>query len=209
VIRLTAIIATAFVLAAASVRAADTVNGHYADPMQPTSYELRWDNGTLGYVRTHILGGTWVGNDFDSSTLGATRVQYLRYFSTAQWPNNSWDGCQIGIYSFVNRLPGRLIWGPSFVKGSGSGYRWCTFDVNWALPKGVLTFVAAVEQIYDYPNADPYCLDTSPATGRAWTYYQGIWKPFETYTNLMLRVVMQGDIGVEPTSVGRVKALYY
>jgi len=209
VLRLSAIVATAFALTATSGRAADTSKGFYAVPMQPTEYELRWDNGTLGYVRTHILGGTWVANDFDASTLGATRVQYLRFFSTGQWPNSSWDGCEIGIYRLVDDLPGRLIWGPAFVQGTGPGYRWCTFDVNWALPKGILKFVAAVEQPYNYPHADPYCLDTSPATGRAWTYYQGIWKPLETYTNLMLRVVMQGDIGVAPTSVGRVKALYY
>ena len=168
-LRLFSIIVTASIFTAAHVSAADVVNRYFADPMQPTEYELRWDNGTLGSVLTHILGGTWVANDFDASTLGATRVQYLRYFSTGQWPNSSWDGCEIGIYRLVNGLPGALIWGPAFVKGTGTGYRWCTFDVNWALPKGILKFVAAVEQTYDYPNADPYCLDTSPATGRAWT----------------------------------------
>jgi hypothetical protein len=209
VLRLPAIIATAFIFMAAAAFAADTVRGYFAEPMQPTKYELRWDNGTLGYVRTHILGGKWVGNDFDTSALGATHVQSLKYFSTGQWPNSSWDGCEIGIYRFVNGAPGRLIWGPAFVRGTGTGYRWCTFDVDWVLPKGILTFVAAVEQPYDYPYCDPHCLDTSPATGKAWMYYQGVWTPLGTYTNLMLRVVMQGDIGVAPTSVGRVKALYY
>jgi hypothetical protein len=209
VIRFYDIIAAASILAATGVRAADAVSEYNAFPRQPTEYELRWDNGTLGYVRAYILGGTWVANDFDATTLSATHVRYLRFFSTPEWPNRSWDGCKIGIYRLVSGQPGALIWGPEFVKGSGPGYRWCTFDVDWSLPKGILKFVAAVEQPYDYPYLDPYCLDTSPATGRAWTYYQGIWKPLETYTNLMLRVVMQGDIGVAPTSVGRVKALYY
>lgn len=208
-VRLYSIIATAAVLAATGVRAADAVSGYYALPRQPTEYELRWDNGTVGSVLAHLLGGTWVANDFDATTLSATQIRNLRFYSTAVWPNGSWDGSKIGIYRLVNGLPGALIWGPVFVKGTGPGYRWCTFDVNWALPKGILKFVAAVEQPYNYPIADPYCLDTSPATGRAWIYYQGIWKPLETYTNLMLRVTMQGDIGVAPTSVGRVKALYY
>jgi len=209
VLRKYALIATAFLLPAAFVCAADLANKCGADPTYPTEYELLWDNGTLGYVLTHILARTWVGNDFDASSLAVTKIKYLRYFSSGQWPNGSWDGCSIAIYRFGSGIPGGLIWGPVFVKGTGPGYRWCTFDVDWALPKGILTFVAAVEQTYAYPNGDPYCLDTSPASGRAWTYYQGIWKPLNTYTNLMLRVVMQGDIGVAPTSLGRVKALYY
>ena len=207
--KLYAVIGLAYLFPAAYVGAADADGGFGPEPMQPTLYELRWDNGTLGYVRTHFLGGRWVANDFDASTLTATRVRCLRFYSSDNWPNGTWDGCHIAVYRLSGGLPGRLLWGPEFARGTGAGFQWCSFDVGWALPKGVLTFVAAVEQPYGYPNCDPYCLDTSPATGRAWTYYQGIWEQMETYTNLMLRVVMEGDIGVEPTSIGRVKALYY
>jgi hypothetical protein len=209
VLRGYAIVATAVALTAARAAAVDFGSGGVDANMFPTAYELKWDNGTLGYVRTHILAGTWVGNDFDTSSLAARNVKYLKFYSSGQWPNGAWDGFNIGLYRFAGGLPGNLIWGPVFVRGSGTGYRWCSFDVGWPLPKGISTFVAAVEQAYDYPNADPYCLDTSPASGRAWTYYRGIWRSLETYTNLMLRVVMWGDIGVEPTSIGRVKALYY
>jgi hypothetical protein len=201
------IIAAACLLQAAG--AVDLTREYAAEPRQPTEYELRWDNGTLGYVHTHILAGTWVGNDFDASTAGATHVQYLKFYSSGQWPNGRWDGCNLGLFRSFGGVPGRLIWGPVFVRGTGPGYRWCSFAVNWSLPKGILTFVAAVEQPYDYPNADPYCLDTSPASGKGWSYYRGLWKSLETYTNLMVRVVLRGDIGVEPTSIGRVKALYY
>ena len=105
--------------------------------------------------------------------------------------------------------PGARIWGPRFVKGSGRGYPWCDFGVNWSLPKGIRKFVAAVGQCYNYPNVDPYCLDTGPPQRRGWTYDLGTWQRLESESNLMLRVVMQGDIGVAPTSLGRVKALYY
>jgi len=205
------IIASASLLAVLCAGAADIYKPVGPDPKEPTIYELRWDNGTVGYVGViNILGGKWVGNDFDVSTLGATNVKCLKFYSTDEWPNNSWDDNRIGIFRLTSSgVPGGIIWGPEFVRGTGGGFRWCTFDVGWSLPKGILKFAAALEQTYGLPNCDPYCLDTSPTTGRAWTYYQGIWSPWGTYSNLMLRVVMQGDIGVEPTSLGRVKALYY
>jgi len=52
--------------------------------------------------------------------------------------------------------------------------------------------------------------------GHSWEYSQGSWSPFESssilpYRNLMLRMVVDNEQNpaVAPSSVGRVKALYY
>jgi hypothetical protein len=210
----TAIALSLFLFVGAAGEGADLKNERPVVPVSAvltdnTEYEMKWDNGTLGYVLTHFAADTWIGNDFDSSTLFANNLKLSRVRSRGEGPNGRWDGFNIGIYDFRNGVPGTRIWGPAYVKGTGPGYPWCDFGVNWTLPKGVTKFVAAMGQCYNYPNGDPYCLDTGPLRRRGWTYYQGIWQPFQSDSNLMLRVVMQGDIGVEPTSIGRVKALYY
>gem|GEM_PF-376898 len=210
----TAIALSFFLLVGAAAEGADLFSARppvslCAVPAENTERELKWDNGTLGYALIQFAADSWVGNDFDCSTLVAHNVKLIRIRSSGEWPNGRWDGFNIGIYDFRNGVPGTRIWGPTYVKGTGRGYPWCDFGVNWALPKGILKFVAAMAQWYGYPNGDPYCLDTGPAQRRGWTYYMGVWQPLQSDSNLMLRVVMQGDIGVAPTSIGRVKGLYY
>jgi hypothetical protein len=180
----------------------------YAEPNEITEQVLRWDNGTLGSVLAQFVAGTWIGNGFDCSTIAMSNIKCFRIRSSGEWPNSRWDGFNVGVFDFRNGVPGARIWGPRFVTGAGRGYPWCEFGVNWTLPKGIRKFVAAMGQRYNYPDVDPYCLDTGPALRRIWTYSQGIWRPYESESNLMFRVVLQGDIGVEPTSIGRVKALY-
>jgi hypothetical protein len=201
-------------LAAVTAEGADLSYGVNYDAMYPGPYEvteqvLKWDNGTLGSVLAQFVAGTWLGNDFDCSTLGVDNIKCFRIRSSGEWPNSQWDGFNVGVFDCGSGIPGERIWGPRFFTGAGTGYPWCEFSVNWTLPKGIQKFVAAMGQRYNYPDIDPYCLDTGPAIRRIWTYSQGIWLPYESESNLMFRVVMQGDIGVEPTSIGRVKALYH
>jgi hypothetical protein len=200
---------TAAAAGGADLRSAPGARTPYTEPGKSTEQELKWDNGTLGYVLAQFVAGSWIGNDFDCSTLAADNIKLIRVRSSGEWPNGRWDGFNIGVFDFRSGVPGARIWGPKFVEGTGRGYPWCDFGVDWNLPKGVRTFVAALGQRYNYPNVDPYCLDTGPPQRRGWAFYQGIWQPFKSESNLMLRVVMQGDIGVAPTSLGRVKALYY
>jgi hypothetical protein len=78
--------------------------------------------------------------------------------------------------------------------------------------------LAAQEQFYNYPNCDPFALDNNTTfRGHSWQYYEGSWAPYErstdpVYRNLMIRVWVepgQEFHGVAPSSIGRVKALYY
>ena len=73
-----------------------------------------------------------------------------------------------------------------------------------------------MEQYYDYPNSDPFYCDNNPTFRRhSWVYYQGQWipwEPWDVYVNVMLRVYVETGHtfpGVQSTSIGRVKALYY
>ncbi len=183
--------------------------------------ELKWDSGGASWLIAWLSGaGVWVGNDFDISTVKTyPYVEKVRLYSTPTWPNGSWDGFYLAIYSFAGNVPGSIMWPGGgrgrFVRGTTNGYGWQAFGVNWALPSGVRKFAAAVEQFYDYPNCDPHIVDDNPTFRQhSWAYYQGSWNPLTNktgYYNLMLRVIVDNDHNpaVEPASVGRVKALYY
>jgi len=220
--KITLMVGGAVLAAAVAACAADYVTdratavpGAGVAPARDAPLELGWDNGTRrSGVVWYTGAGAWVGNDFDISTLSTYRgVEKIRFYSRSDWPNSQWDGCRIGIYSFTS-VPGSLLWGPRFVIGSGSGNTWCDFSVGWTLPAGPNVLLAAVEQYYNYPNCDPFTVDTNTTFLRhSWHYYGGSWSPLSTgvdpYRNLMLRVVVDNEtLAVRPASVGRVKALY-
>jgi hypothetical protein len=184
------------------------------------TFELKWDSGTASWLIAWRSGaGTWVGNDFDVSTVKTyPHIRTIRVYSTPTWPNGSWEGFYIGIYAFAGGVPGSMMWPPGgrgkYVKGTTSGYGWQIFTVDWNLPSGVRKFAPALEQFYDFPNCDPHLVDDN-ATFRkhSWAYYQGNWHPLTNttgYYNLMLRVVVDDEHnpGVAPTTVGRIRALY-
>ena len=190
--------------------------------------ELAWDNGSRRWAFCWPTGaGYWYGNDFSTSTLtGRTvHVKILKYkfMTSSQWPNTTWDGVRIGFYNFAGGVPGSLLWPTSgsgyFFKPStpNIGHVWVECDINWTCPTN--GFVAAHEQFYNDPTADPYELDTNPTfLGHSWEYTGGTWSPMPDYStltpyrNLMIRVLVetgQSFPGIEPTSMGRVKALYF
>ena len=115
--------------------------------------------------------------------------------------------------------PGERLWPQTgtgyFFKPTGPrGEYWVDIPITWTTSH--LSFVAAVEQVYDQPRCDPFAVDSNPTFLRhSWSYYDASWQRLETisdpYFNMMLRVVVE-DRGsfpaVAPTSFGRVKALY-
>jgi hypothetical protein len=215
----TSLAAPAFVGAADFVvEAASPTTGSYV-PAFDATMELKWDNGTRRWSIAWYTGsGSWVGNDFDLSTISGYRViEKVRFYSSGNWPNNVWDGFRVGIYSFSS-VPGSLLWptsgGGYFFKPSGlQGHVWVEIGIGWACPTSA--FVAATEQYLNWPNCDPYTLDTNTTFQRhSWQYYQGSWSPLEVasipqWRNLMLRAVVNDSMSaVSPGSLGRVKALF-
>lgn len=78
--------------------------------------------------------------------------------------------------------------------------------------------MAGMEQRYNYPNCDPFSVDDNPTfRGHSWWFYGGTWgfwiePSFAPYFNNMIRVYVETGHkfpGVQSTSIGRVKALYY
>lgn len=212
-------------LAAAAAFAADYVVerapshfGALAPPGCDATLELKWDSGTTKYwVAWYTGAGSWAGNDFDISTVGAySRVKALRFMTCVEWPNAHWEGFRVGIYLFSG-VPGELLWptggGGYFFKPTGPT-GWKDVPVDWKLPYGVKRFVGAVEQYYDYRNCDPFFIDDNPTfLGHSWQYYGGRWRLFSQsqflpYRNVMVRVVVEDTVAITPTSIGRVKALY-
>jgi hypothetical protein len=232
-------LATALALglaAAAPLWAADVAfdgGGYTTSPgiAEPASYdqstlELSWDNGSRRWsVAWYTGAGYWVGNDFRVSTLKTSYVKILKYkyYTRGAWPNQQWEGMRFAFYNFGGGVPGSMLWptsgGGYFFKPSGGieSHIWVEFNVNWVCPSQA--FVAAQEQFYNYPNCDPFSLDNNPSfVGHSWEYIGGAWAPFTEYSNLtpyrniMIRVWVetgQQFPGVAPSSVGRVKALYY
>ncbi len=178
--------------------------------------ELKYDSGTKQHFMAWYSGaGAWVGNDFDISAISAYRaIMRVKFYSTPAWPNSKWEGFRVGIYAYAGGQPGSLLWGPEYFKPRRTTAGWYNCAVGWTLPAGTDAFVAAVEQFYNYPNIDPFALDNNRTfRNHSWQYYQGNWAEltgYDRYRNLMLRVVVNNvPVGVTPTSVGRVKALYY
>ncbi len=177
--------------------------------------ELKWDSGfTMWWMCWYTGRDTWVGTDFDISTISGYRaVHAIKLQSRWDWPNVGWDGFRIGIFDFRGGVPGSLLWGPKFVVPTGS-IGWKEFSVGWTLPSGRYKFLAGQEQYYNYPNCDPYALDNNTSfQSHSWQYLRGAWAPhqgYQGYRNLMLRVILNNaTLALTPTSIGRVKALYY
>jgi hypothetical protein len=224
---------------AAAAFAADTMvsgAGAAADsgpgPSADGARELRWDNGTREYFVCWYTGqDSWAGNDFSGSVAwppgrgtdcGAIRVVSVRVYTSNKWPNDRWDGFRVAIYDFVGGAypePGERLWPESgagrFFKPAGpKGEYWVEVPVDWTTAN--VSFVAAMEQIYDQPRCDPFAVDSNRTFLRhSWSYYSGLWARLKVmsdpYFNLMLRVVVEDRAyvpAVAPTSFGRVKALY-
>jgi hypothetical protein len=217
------VVFAALIAAAAAAWATDVVVAPAAPAVSRVSadeydaaLELKYDTGTQRYFTLWYSGaGVWAGNDFDISALSAYRaITRVRVYSRPDWPNGRWDGFRVGIYAFAGSQPGSLLWGPTYFKPTRTNAGWCNCSVNWTLPLANKAFVAAFEQYYNFPNADPFALDDNPTfEGHSWQYYGGTWRlltGYGGYRNLMLRVVVNNlTVNVTPTSVGRVKALYY
>jgi len=197
-----------------------------AAPYDQATVELQWDNGLRRWSVAWYTGGdSWVGNDFNTSTLKTTHVKVLKFkmYSYSDWPNEGWDGFRIGFYNFRGGVPGSMLWptggGGYFFKPTGvTGHVWVECDINWTCP--TVAFLAAEEQFYNWPTCDPWAVDNNTNFRKhSWYYYEGTWSPMtgvnveiSPYYNLMLRVWVETGYtfpGIAPSSIGRVKALYY
>jgi len=178
--------------------------------------ELKYDTGTRSYLSISFYGADhWYGNGFDISQFSEYRgVMNIKVFSDPGWPQPGWNGFNVAIFDFVGSVPASILWGPKFVKPRRTTPGWCKFTVNWTLPAGNDRFVAAMEQYYDYPECDCFAQDDNPTSaGHSWQYFNDAWAPYGGnygYKNLMVRVIVNNaTVSVTPTSLGRVKSLYY
>jgi hypothetical protein len=197
-------------------------------PYDQSSLELMWDNGTRRWSVIWYTGAdSWVGNDFDASTLKTSYAKILKYkyYTRGAWPNLGWDGMRFAFYAFRGGVPGSMLWptsgNPYFFKPSNpdiQAHIWVEFNVDWTCPS--VKFLAAQEQFYNNPTADPFAVDMNPTNLKhSWQYYNAAWSPIELnfegvgpYRNVMIRVWVepgQEFPAVAPSSIGRVKALYY
>jgi hypothetical protein len=195
-------------------------------PNDQASLELKWDNGLRRWSIAWYTGGdSWVGNDFDASTLKTAYAKILKYkyYTRGAWPNIGWDGMRFAFYAFRGGVPGSMLWptggSPYFFIPNNpdiQSHIWVEFNIDWTCPS--VKFLAAQEQFYNHPTCDPFSLDNNTTfRGHSWSYYAGSWSPYERssdplYRNVMVRVWVepgQEFPGVAPSSIGRVKALYY
>lgn len=184
------------------------------------THELRWDNDVLRYCVAFQHGrNTWAGIDYDTSTLKTTKWRLARVRANLGWGENErWDGMRLAIYNMSGGKPAEIIWPksgtPKFVKGYGTPEplaAWCEFPVGFELPSP--KFVVALEQYRDWPLCDMYGVGygLGYAEKHVWLNH---WNAGWAHTEIgvwMLRAIVAGptNVGVAPSSLGRVKALYY
>jgi len=183
-------------------------------------YELQWDNGVFRYCISYGRGEkTWAGIDFDTATLKTTTWRLKRVRANLGYgQNESWDGMRLAIYNMVEGKPAEIIWPktgkPKFVMPYGIPRliaTWCEFPISYDLPKP--KFVVALEQYYNPPFCDTFGAGygRSFAEKHTWLNHWGAGWARLSDAVWMFRAVVEGptNIGVAPTSLGRVKALYY
>jgi len=209
-IRTFTIILAAVAVAAASW-AADVAVGYNGTPAAPVgpptvaepgtdaTMELKWDDGSVrNYWAWYTGTNAWNVQEFDISTIAS--YNYIEYITVQL----SYHGGRVGIYDFSGGSPGSLLWGPS---SNGSSGR---FTVGWSLGE-VQRFGAAWNQYSNYPNC-PYWAVAGGTTAHAWYYYNG-WShgSGQFGGTFMIRAVVDDEhnAAVAPSSLGRVKALYF
>lgn len=190
-------------------------------PARDATMELKRDSGTRRWTWVWFTGaGSWVGDDFDNSTLSSYRaIRRLRFYARGDWPNRGWDGFRVAFFDFRGNAPGSRLWPTSargyFVKPSGlHGHVWVEINIGWTCPTDA--FAAAEERFYNRLDADPFAVDNNTVlTRHSWQYYQRRWSrvefppPYDLYRNVTIRVVVDnGTVALTLTSVGRVKLLY-
>ncbi|HUV87891.1 MAG TPA: hypothetical protein VMX79_12360 [bacterium] len=183
--------------------------------------ELKWDTGFAHWFLVWITAsGIFVGNDFDVSTVKTYGGLKTMRVALWDWPNTGWEGGRIAVFSYAGGVPGSIMWPtngtPKFVMPTGATSGFKDFDVTYVL-QGTKKFTAAWEQFYNYPNADSFGTDYNPTfSGHSWMYTGGSWSLFYSeniapYRNVMIRMIVDNEQNeaVSPSSIGRVKALYY
>jgi len=205
-------------LLAAGAWAADTVvSPTYHGPYVPekgtdATRELSWDTGTItNAVAWYTGAGAWGGVDFNISTIATYKiVESGKIYYYPNWPNGTFEGNRMGVWSFSGGVPGSLLNGPTYVRGTASG--WNTYANGYNLGSAT-AFVMAFEQYYNYPACDTVInMSSSGTASHSWYYYSGAWAGiaglgYGSYP-LMTRAIMSDLTGVTPTSFGRVKAMY-
>ncbi len=212
----------AVVAAAAASWAADVAVAHNGTTVTPVStptvsrpgtdatMELKWDDGTPTNRWAWYTGAdAWIAQEFDISTISSYNyVRYIRFYAYGNWPNGIYEGGRIAIYSFSGGSPGSILWGPEYRPNTGDG--WNDLDVWWSLGT-VTNFMTAWNQFYNYPNCDGWCV-AGGTTAHAWYYYNG-WSHGSSQfgRTFMIRAVVDDEhpAAVAPSSLGRVKALYF
>ena len=201
---------------AAGAWAADTVvspvyHGPYvADKGTGVTWELAWDNGTISDAGAWYTGaGAWAGVDFTIPFTWSRWVDAAKIYYYPNWPNGTFEGNRMGTWSFAGGVPGSLLNGPTYVRGTAFG--WNTFSADYYLGSNT-AFVLAFEQCYNYPACDTVVNLASGGTySHSWYYYSGAWAGivglgYGAYP-LMTRAIFI-SMAVAPTSLGRVKAMY-
>jgi hypothetical protein len=183
-------------------------------------YVLRWDND-IWRLNLHSGKGenTWSGIDFDTSSLDSATTWRLATVraNLSIGSNERWDGMRLAVFDMAGGKPGEIIWPengtPKYVVGYGTVNRystaWCEFPVRFDLPES--KFVVALEQYYDHPLCDSYAVGFGHG-GAEWHAWRNYWNAGWERTGLiwMIRAVVRStNNAVEPTSIGRVKALYH
>jgi len=192
----------------------------FAAPAFGAEHELQWDNDVFRLAVHFQYGeGTWAGLDFDTSTLKTANWRLKRVRANLDWAaDERWEGMRLAIFDLAGGKPGQIIWPrsgtPKFIMPYGTPSTvctWCTFPVGFDLPQP--EFVVALEQYYDHPFCDSYGAGYGRGNAEKHTWLNH-WNAGWVRTEIgvwMLRAVVEGptNIGVAPTSLGRVKALYH
>jgi len=145
---------------------------------------------------------------FEPSAAGY--IQKVKIYVGNPPGNSTWDGFNLEIWNWnaSASLPGSKVWGPKVFNYNHGG--WVSYDtVNYHWPN-TQPFVILVKQRFDYPKCDSlFCDDNQTTPNPNLSYFNGYWYYFQLADgDFLLRAYYGSYQAVEPTTLGRVKALF-
>jgi len=140
-------------------------------------------------------------------------IQRVQIYVGNPTGNSTWEGFDLEIWDWNDLIypgtPGVRKWGPQhFTYDHGGWVTYRNVDYHWNSKK---PFVVVLRQRGGYPTCDTVFCDTGRTDPNPnWSYFQSKWIPFTVVDgDLMIRAYYGASYpGVEPTSLGRVRALY-
>jgi hypothetical protein len=203
-------------LAVSGISVVDNPGSTGYSPSYLDSNELSRDNGNMASAWVYINGaGTYAGDQYDTPS-DMPWLAAIKYYVWSQgWPDTTYQGFEVACWKMTSGTPGDVVWPESGtpIYNPNTGGNWITqecdvkVNLNNVAPSG---FLVGIGFLYAYPANDGFGVDNTGVGPYDWAYAGGAWVA-APYGKQSGRAIVDnvGNIGVETSTMGAIRALYH